>query len=886
MKCTKTTYLLALLLGLFSNSFSQQYTPNTPLNSTSINEKYLEHLIKIKIDSVRKGLNINPLVNDSILYVASKYHSSYMNSHNKLTHNENDVPDRKTPQLRVEYFGGVNYLVGENVIKSYFNKPMEDKKGREYINTSYEDLANDFVRGWVNSPGHYENIKTKSYEITGVSVSVNYDKNLVYATQKFAKVLYKYDFDENKELFSYSNFKPQKPVSSFDGISNKLIADEFQWKLKPPREKDSLACKTCDEAIENSVYKSKFILKGKSVIFNSYDAPMIAKMIKKRRDGLALEFVSYEAYDCGNPSYYTEPSRRNKQSVFNGDISKPVYRKDLRKGFKKVKRKSKKRKYRWFKNIATKGEPKYFNLKLGKIPKDMNGYIEINLVVIKKKRVCRIMHLTDWCGEDYDKYYSHPYFDTVYPHKYVVVPKKDSLKFSVPFEQGKYDYTEKDIAPILKTVTSSKFNVINAKINAFSSIEGSEKINKNLQQKRAESILHTLTSHQKTPFTKEIKVKENWSLFYNQIDSLKELSHLKEKSKEEIKLIVDENPTKYESYLSKQRKGNVKLFVEFEVGDTLQFLLNEFNININTINEYLNKEKQFKSSCYDSIVNIQYEVYKLIKKGKADVTLLDDFLKKYTLFSEKLPFGFFLDNFWYSVNSSANFNWDNKAYSKMKSLKEIGVKDEYIDFNIISFEINKFIARNSLSDEKLSELYGKINTFLNTNKNVVLLDKMTLIKEDFLIKATKNYHFSSANFDEEKMRNYLNELSNYWKTKPCPDSLVYSLSEFMVFCEQEDIAFNFLEFHIGLQKPNFHHKTLMLYAKLLFQHPKEYPLAGYTDFLKELRNILTKEEWCSIFVGPCNISFQVLDDENFRNFYCTECAGIKNYAQSPEKWEK
>lgn len=885
MKCTKTTYLLAFLLGLFSNLFSQQYTPNTTLNSnTSINEKYLEHLIKIKIDSVRKGLNINPLVNDSILYVASKYHSGYMNSHNKLTHNENDVPNRKTPQLRVNYFGGVNYLVGENVIKSYFNKTMEDKKGKEYINTSYEDLANDFVKGWVNSPGHYENIKTKSYEITGVSVSVNYDKNLVYATQKFAKVLYKYDFNESKELFSYSNFKPQKPISSFDGISNKLIADAFQWKLKPPREKDSLACKTCDEAIENSVYKSKFILKGNSVIFNSYDAPMIAKMIKKRRDGLALEFVSYESYDCGNPSYYTEPSRRNKQSIFNGEISKPVYRKDLRKGFKKVKRKSKKRKYRWFKNIATKGEPEYFNLKLGKIPKDMSGYIEINLVVIKKKRVCRIMHLTDWCGEDYEKYYSHPYFDTIYPHKYVVVPKQDSLKFSVPFEQGKYDYTEKDIAPILKTVTSSKFNVINAKINAFSSIEGSEKINKNLQQKRAESILHTLTSHQKTPFSKEIKVEENWSLFYNQIDSLKELSHLKEKSKEKIKLIVDENSIKYEPYLSKQRKGNIKLFVEFEVGDTLTFLMNEFNSNIKNINDYYSYYKAFNYRAYDSIILIQHEVFKLIKNQKADTTILSDLFAAVP--NNKDYKEFLLDNFWYTVNSSSNYIWDNDAYSKMSNLKKMGVIDDFLDFNIISFETNKFINKNSMSDDKINDLYTNINSFIYSTKNPVLLYKMKLIKEDFLIKAAKNYHFSSANFDEEKMRNYLNELSNYWKIKSCPDSLVYSLSEFMVFCEQEDIAFNFLEFHIGLQKPNFHHKTLMLYAKLLFQHPKEYPLAGYTDFLKELKNILTKEEWCSIFVGPCSISFQVLDDKNFRNFYCTECAGIKNYAQSPEKWEK
>ena len=134
------------------------------------------------------------------------------------------------------------------------------------------------------------------------------------------------------------------------------------------------------------------------------------------------------------------------------------------------------------------------------------------------------------------------------------------------------------------------------------------------------------------------------------------------------------------------------------------------------------------------------------------------------------------------------------------------------------------------------------------------------------------------------MRNYLLLLSNYWKEKPCADSLVYSLSEFMVFCEQEDIAFDFMEHYLNIQKPNFNHKTLILYSKLLFQHPKEYPLAGYTDYLKEIRSELTKKEWCSMFVGPCNISFQVLDDKGFRDFYCEECLQYKNYGQSPEKW--
>ncbi len=42
--------------------------------------------------------------------------------------------------------------------------------------------------------------------------------------------------------------------------------------------------------------------------------------------------------------------------------------------------------------------------------------------------------------------------------------------------------------------------------------------------------------------------------------------------------------------------------------------------------------------------------------------------------------------------------------------------------------------------------------------------------------------------------------------------------------------------------------------------------------------------WCSLFVGPCNISFQLWDSEAMRNLYCEECGEWKNYGKDPSKW--
>jgi hypothetical protein len=74
-------------------------------------------------------------------------------------------------------------------------------------------------------------------------------------------------------------------------------------------------------------------------------------------------------------------------------------------------------------------------------------------------------------------------------------------------------------------------------------------------------------------------------------------------------------------------------------------------------------------------------------------------------------------------------------------------------------------------------------------------------------------------------------------------------------------------------------EILMQAIKLSFVHPdEELFFPEYRQWLFKARNKLTKEQWCSMFVGPCNISFQILDDVELRNFYCTECAGYVNYA--------
>ena len=49
---------------------------------------------------------------------------------------------------------------------------------------SLEELANLVVDGWMDSPGHRENILNSSYDVEGIGVAINDDEE-VYVTQNF-----------------------------------------------------------------------------------------------------------------------------------------------------------------------------------------------------------------------------------------------------------------------------------------------------------------------------------------------------------------------------------------------------------------------------------------------------------------------------------------------------------------------------------------------------------------------------------------------------------------------------------------------------------------------------------------------------------------------------
>ena len=146
--------------------------------------KVLQNLIHHKIDSLRARKKLVALRYDEHLRKAAEIHVVWMNGKGKLSHIQ-DKSKTKTPQKRVELVGGNASFIGENIAYTLYNIEMTNKKGKLYVNQSYEDIANDLVQVWRNSKGHYQNIITKGYITTGIALAVDFENNKIYAVQVF-----------------------------------------------------------------------------------------------------------------------------------------------------------------------------------------------------------------------------------------------------------------------------------------------------------------------------------------------------------------------------------------------------------------------------------------------------------------------------------------------------------------------------------------------------------------------------------------------------------------------------------------------------------------------------------------------------------------------------
>lgn len=138
--------------------------PDTTAQSDTIAQ--MEAKVRQQINQIRQERGLNQLqANEQLAQVARAY-SQQMAEKNFFSHTG---PEGSTPAQRVGSAGLSYRLVGENLFKS----------------TNAPEPVSLSVQGWMDSPGHRENILRSGFVETGVGIWR--DGNTYYFTQLFMR---------------------------------------------------------------------------------------------------------------------------------------------------------------------------------------------------------------------------------------------------------------------------------------------------------------------------------------------------------------------------------------------------------------------------------------------------------------------------------------------------------------------------------------------------------------------------------------------------------------------------------------------------------------------------------------------------------------------------
>lgn len=582
----------------------------------------------------------------------------------------------------------------------------------------------------------------------------------------------------------------------------------------------------------NSYFKQKpkevgFSIKRENnkLYFQVSDKNWAINLFKKSGDGIAIDVVSKNRYDCDKDVEIRQ---------IRGTLLKPVYAKQLVRAFKQMKG-----------NI--------FNVFVGTIPENLrNSELEFNILFLNNRTLCRYQTIFNIESYPWGLLDMGVYLDSLTYATKGISNSKDKfrtrykkLKFVIPFQKNKAEYLPEDIKPLYDSLRLTDFNIKKINIKAYSSIEGSAERNLELQEQRANSIVKSMQSFQKPDMETEISSSENWVEFLNDIKK-SNYKNFRELSKKEIKQkVVGIVSTELEMYLKNHRKAVITL--DLEKKDKYKEMTTE--VLISTFNKYILEEN------IDEAVVVQNSLFEKLKDENSPDKLRKLNVPKQIKF---LPI----------LNKNSVFKYVlNRAYAKiafdeLKNLEKLDAKNGKIKYNIT---VLKFVIwRNNWENIKTADFKKEI---LNLKKYKIaqpLIDRMLV--NFHIVKAEKNMRAkqydakdASLEFIIDTYENF--KLSNY-------DYL--SLAQFLTYYADIDEATYLLDDVV---------RTITIDEDLLYYYLNLTITNDYAVQAQDYRTIMlnainmNKERFCKLFNSSLGggVTFQLLENEYLRKTYCESC---------------
>ena len=165
---------------------------NVDADKPEFDAKQIEYYVHEFTNQERVNHGLSQLVFDPEIIQIARGHSSDMAEREYFAH---ETPEGLSPSDRADQNGySCQKIVGliiysgiaENIFQGYLFDSYYTINGEitSYEWNTEEEIAEITVEGWMNSPGHRENILTKVFDREGIGVEITQDYK-VYVTQNF-----------------------------------------------------------------------------------------------------------------------------------------------------------------------------------------------------------------------------------------------------------------------------------------------------------------------------------------------------------------------------------------------------------------------------------------------------------------------------------------------------------------------------------------------------------------------------------------------------------------------------------------------------------------------------------------------------------------------------
>tara|TARA_R110002050_G_scaffold94765_1_gene197086 strand:+ start:75051 stop:76937 length:1887 start_codon:yes stop_codon:yes gene_type:complete len=612
-------------------------------------------------------------------------------------------------------------------------------------------------------------------------------------------------------------------------ISN-IVNAQNTYDIVFPQQNRGQICKPCFQIFNQKPKEVKFSIKREkdNLYFQVNDKNWFNLLFKNAGDGVAVDLVLKDRYACDIESI--------KKAQIRGFLLKPVYTKELRSGLKP-------------------NEKNIFRTYVGKIPEGLlNDELEYNILFLSNKNLCQYYTIYDLESYPWELLDMGMYLDSLtYNPKEIKVSAQESyvirnktLKFKIPFEKNKSNYSQDDIKPIYDSLRLTDFNIKSINIKAYSSIEGRLDRNIELQEQRANSIVAALQTFQKPTIKTVVSSSENWVEFLNDIkgtnhENLSGLSKIQIKEK-----LVGELSKEMEPILRNHRKAVLEL--ELEKKDKYKTM--SADVLLNKFNAAITAEK------LDEAIEIQNSIFEKLKEKEAS----PDILRKMNIPKQAKFVKIFNKNsvFRYMLNVRQILI----VYNELLELEKIVPKDREVKYNIAAIKIK--LWRFKAIDINETKLKSQIYALKNYGIDDSLISRMMV---NFHIVTAENLMRKRDYANKDKSVSYIN--NNYNKF-PLSDYDYLSLAQFFSYYANISMSVKLLE--NKARSIDINENLLFYYLNLTLVSVDFTKDLNYKAIMLNAIN-MNKARFCKLFnaVEDGGVTFQLLENNYLRETYCENC---------------